>query len=233
MRFTKVALLLIVSFVVLFFSSEFILSRLSSSHNLDKNATHFLFLKSNGVHTDIVLKLDKELFDFESLFSFDDTLSKRDNFNFIAIGWGDKGFYLDTPTWAELKPSTALIATLGIGQSAFHITYYDSMSEDELTIKVPITTKQYLSIVESLKENLLLNNGRAINIKTSAQYGQNDAFYEAKGSYSMFFTCNTWTNNTLKKATLPSALWLVFDRGIFYEYAKVGIQPPKTKQMPH
>ena len=26
----------------------------------------------------------------------------------------------------------------------------------------------------------------------------NDAFYEAKGRYSLFFTCNTWTNNALK-----------------------------------
>ncbi|XQC04883.1 DUF2459 domain-containing protein [Arcobacter cryaerophilus gv. pseudocryaerophilus] len=49
---------------------------------------------------------------------------------------------------------------------------------------------------------------------------QNDAFYEAIGSYSIFHTCNTWTNNLLKKASLPASFWLAFDDGILYQYNK-------------
>ena len=56
-----------------------------------------------------------------------------DDFLQISIGWGDKGFYLDTPTWAELKLSTALIAGFGLGNAALHITYYDEIAEDDLT----------------------------------------------------------------------------------------------------
>ena len=61
---------------------------------------------------------------------------------------------------------------------------------------------------------------KPINIKTTSQYGENDAFYEAIGSYSIFHTCNTWTNNTLREAKLPSSKWLVFDKGILYQYKK-------------
>jgi len=55
-------------------------------------------------------------------------------------------------------------------------------------------------------------------IEKDANYGKNDVFYEARGRYHMFFTCNTWANNALKKSGLPAALWAPFDKGIFYQY---------------
>jgi hypothetical protein len=45
---------------------------------------------------------------------FDNTISKRYDFSYVSFGWGDKGFYLDTPSWAELQPSTAFVAAFGL-----------------------------------------------------------------------------------------------------------------------
>lgn len=210
--------ILIFSLILIFFLSEFILSRVSNDYKTYSNLEYEIYLKSNGVHTDIVLPLDNNIIYWAKLFPFENTVSKSKDFNYISIGWGDKGFYLDTPSWSELKARTALVAGLGIGSTAFHITYYKDMQEDDLTIKVPISKEQYASIVSTVKKNLQYENGRSINIKTDAQYGENDAFYEAIGSYSVFHTCNTWTNNTLKEANLPSSKWLVFDKGILYQY---------------
>ncbi|MFY7811943.1 MAG: DUF2459 domain-containing protein, partial [Flavobacterium sp.] len=61
-------------------------------------------------------------------------------------------------------------------------------------------------------------NKNYINIKTNTNYGINDAFYEAKGSYSMFKTCNTWVNNALNVAEQKNALWTPTDYGIFVHY---------------
>jgi hypothetical protein len=49
-------------------------------------------------------------------------------------------------------------------------------------------------------------------------YGKHAAFYEAKGSYNLFYTCNTWANQALKAANQKAALWTVLDKGIFYHY---------------
>ncbi|WP_198305585.1 TIGR02117 family protein [Arcobacter vandammei] len=212
--------LFIIFLVVIFFIVEFIFARVTNEYKTYSNLEYEMYLKSNGVHTDIILPLDNNIIYWAKLFPFENTLSKSKDFNYISIGWGDKGFYLDTPTWSELKVSTALVAGLGIGSTAFHITYYKDIEEDDLTIKVPISKEQYASIVSTVKKNLQYENGNAINIKTKAQYGENDAFYEATGSYSIFHTCNTWTNNTLKEAELPSSKWLVFDKGILYQYKK-------------
>ena len=61
-------------------------------------------------------------------------------------------------------------------------------------------------------------NGKPILIKTDAVYGKNDAFYDAKGSYSFLDTCNTWSNNGLKAAGQKAALWTPSDFGIFQHY---------------
>ena len=61
-------------------------------------------------------------------------------------------------------------------------------------------------------------NNKVELIKTDAVYGNNDAFYEAKGSYSLFFTCNTWAANALKTAKKEAPLWTATQQGIFYHY---------------
>jgi hypothetical protein len=51
--------------------------------------------------------------------------------NYLAFGWGDKGFYLNTPEWADLKVSTALNAAFGLSSSAIHSTFYKKLRENE------------------------------------------------------------------------------------------------------
>lgn len=217
--------LTILFLVFTYLLSEYILSRITNDYILDSK-DYKIFIKSNGVHTDIILPLKNHTINWQELFAFEDTLSKSDDFNYIAIGWGDKGFYLDTPTWADLKVSTAFIAATALGNAAFHITFYKEILEDDLTYGVEISQKQYEKIVQGVKSSLKYENGKTINIKTTAQYGKNDSFYEAKGSYSIFHTCNTWANNILKSANLPSSKWVAFDDGILYQYRKIE----KTKE---
>lgn len=213
--------LFIFLFVFIYLLSESIFSKITTNYGTNEDLEYEIFIKSNGVHTDIVLPLKSDIINWFEFFSSSDTLSKRDDFLYISIGWGDKGFYLDTPTWAELKFSTAFIAGFGLGNAALHITYYDDIIEDDLTYKIQISKEQYSLIIDTIKNSLQYKDEKPINIKTTAQYGQNDAFYEAIGSYSIFHTCNTWTNSLLKKASLPASFWVAFDDGILYQYKKI------------
>lgn len=217
-KITIYILISIFSFIIIYLSSEYFLSRWSVAEVSSFDKKYQIFIKSNGVHTDIVLPIKSDIIDWSELFPFENTLSKSTDFSYVGIGWGDKGFYLDTPTWSELKVSTALIAGTGLGNAALHITYYKDILEDDLTYSMKIDENQYKSIILSVKKSLQWLNEKPIYINTTAQYGQNDAFYEAIGSYSIFHTCNTWTNNVLKNANLLSSKWVAFDDGILYQY---------------
>ena len=134
-------------FVVVYLLIESIFSKITTNYGTNEDLEYEIFIKSNGVHTDVVLPLKSDIINWFEFFSSSDTLSKRDDFLYISIGWGDKGFYLDTPTWAQLKLSTALIAGFGLGNAALHITYYDEIAEDDLTYKIQISKKQYSLLV--------------------------------------------------------------------------------------
>lgn len=229
MRFFKMVLLyilgILVVFVALYFAADAILSRIpANSQSSASTETHYnIYLLSNDVHTDIVFPVQTDLLDWREIFPTSDTKNKDTTYKWVGIGWGDKGFYLNTPEWKDLTAKTALVAALGIGETALHVTFHHSVVEDKLCYKIEVSKDQYQKLIEHVLESLeTKEDKKPIYIETNAQYGDTDAFYEALGSYSMFYSCNTWTNIALKKADLPSGIWTVFDKGIlrWYGYDK-------------
>jgi len=185
--------------------------------NQPENITAYIL--TNGVHTDLVVPVKSAEIDWSKEIPFENTLSKKTDFKYLSIGWGDKGFYLDTPTWADLKFSTAFKAAFWLSDSAMHCTFYDKMTEGDDCKKLTLTHDQYLDLIKFIQDKFDRDeNGKPILIKTDAVYGTNDAFYDAKGSYNFLDTCNTWTNTGLKVAGQKAAFWTPTDRGIFQHY---------------
>ena len=102
-----------------------------------------------------------------------------------------------------------------------HTTFYHKIVENKRCIKIAISYWQYEKMIAFIQDSFVKNTqNQFIVIKTNANYGTNDAFYEAKGNYSLFKTCNTWANDGLKSAGLKHALWTPTDYGIFTHYRK-------------
>ncbi|RLJ31651.1 uncharacterized protein (TIGR02117 family) [Chryseobacterium sp. 7] len=178
-----------------------------------------IYIYTNGVHTDIVMPVRNDLQDWSQKIPFANTKSKKTDYQYIGVGWGDKGFYLDTPTWADLKFSTAVKAAFWLSDSAMHCTYYNTMKEGDDCKMIIISRSQYKSLVKYVEDKFDRDqNGNFILIPTNAVYSDNDAFYDAKGTYSFLYTCNTWSNNALKAAGQKAALWTPSDFGIFQHY---------------
>ena len=178
-----------------------------------------IYILSNGVHTDIVVPVKNDTFDWSKQIKFEHTKAKDSTAKYLAMGWGDRGFYLETPTWADLKVSTALKAATGLSSSALHTTFYKTMKEDAYCKKIQISTIEYQNLVVFINDSFETKSDEKIKIETEAVYGKNDIFYEAKGSYSMFYTCNSWANQALKSANQKAALHTLTDTGIFRHYS--------------
>ena len=190
----------------------------SVNYNTEQKEEIAIYILTNGVHTDIVCPIKNDSLDWSEIVPFEDTLSGRTDFEYVAFGWGDKGFYLDTPTWADLKFSTAFKAAFWLGDSAMHITFYDNMKEGEDCKKIMISKENYALLVDYIKNSFDYETGKTMFVPTDMVYGKNDAFYDATRSYNLFFTCNTWANSALKKSNQKAALWTATDKGIFRQY---------------
>ena len=104
--------------------------------------------------------------------------------------------------------------------SAIHIDYYRELEIDSKCKLISVSTGQYKTIVEFIENSFKKDDsGNFIKIE-GFQYNSYDCFYEANNSYNLFFTCNTWTNNCLKKSGLKASLWTPYDKGTLYHYRK-------------
>ena len=212
-------ILAIISFLILYIISVYLISKITVNSDVAKVEEQDaipIYILSNGVHTDIVVPVVNEVKDWRKEIQFSHTQSKDSSMNYIAFGWGDKGFYLNTPEWSDLKASTALRAMFGVSSSAMHTTFFKNLKEGEDCKRILISKENYQKLVAYISESFLIP-GQPQWIEGHS-YGRKDAFYEAKGSYNLFYTCNTWANNALKAANQKASLWTVYDKGIFCHY---------------
>ena len=221
-RFLKILgkiVLGIVGFVVVYVLFAFILSRIPvNSDDKDKSEDVTIYVKTNGVHTDIVVPIKTQYKDWSEKVQFAHIKSQDSTMKYIGFGWGDKGFYLNTPEWADLKFSTAFNAAFYLGTSAMHATFYKQIRETKSCVKIKISQAEYQQLIAYIEDSFQYDsNGNPILINATT-YGQNDSFYEANRKYHLFYTCNTWANNALKSANQKAALWTPSDTGIFYHY---------------
>src|SRR6186713_926771 len=119
----------ICSLLIVYLIADFGLSRITIEGEADSRNEVEIFIKSNGVHTDIIVPVKTAQMDWSKEIRFINTIANDSTMPFLGIGWGDKGFYLETPTWADLKFSTALKAAFGLSTTAIHATYYRNMIE--------------------------------------------------------------------------------------------------------
>ena len=176
-----------------------------------------IFIKSDGIHTDFIFPVQSELYDWRTLFPPTDTKFKCDSLKYLAVGYGDRGFFFNTPVWAELKMSTLLNACFYLGGTALHTNYINDLDMNYEHIKIAVNEEQYKALIAYVKTTLILKENKP-NCIPNHGYWDNDTFYDTHGSYGLFNTCNSWVNGGLKSADLPACLWTPMDKGIFHKY---------------
>lgn len=181
------------------------------------------FVMTNGVHTDLVFPIRSAVIDWAGIFPSTDAVAAPRDAEFVAIGWGDREFYLHTPTWADLTLARALRAISGRNSSLLHVTWLKrgqfAMPESEGVYALPLTAAQYARLTAHVRAKL--PDGRAVPLPGTG-YGRQDAFYEATGSYGPLETCNTWTGRGLRNAGLTMGRWTPFDYNVVRHLDAVG-----------
>lgn len=171
-----------------------------------------IFISTNSVHLDIIIPKEDLKGDIDQALQIDEEVK------YVSFAWGDKAFYLETPTWNDLKPSTAARALLLNSESAMHITNYQRSYGNWVELLICAEQLELLKsyIMDSFERD---EAGGIIEIEDSG-YTAHDTFYEANGVYNCIQTCNTWVNKGLKEAKIETSIWSPFDKGVLYQMEK-------------
>lgn len=211
--------LVLFGLILIYLITVFSLSKITVNQEPNTKPEVEIYILTNGVHTDIVMPTKNDQIDWSQQVKFANTKAADSTYKYLAMGWGDKGFYLETPEWSDLKASVAFKAASGLSTTAIHATYYKSLREGADCKKMMISKEQYYRLIRYISQSFQKDaSGNFLNIKTDAIYGKSDAFYEATGSYSLFHTCNTWANSALKASGQKCCYWTATDSGIFSKY---------------
>lgn len=176
-----------------------------------------IYLKSNGAHVDIYTPLKNEIFDWTTVIDINDF--EPGDHRYAAVGWGDKGFYMETPTWNDLSLPVAFRALFIYSESTMHVTLAESISESDRCVAIDVSPEQYRKLMTNIMAKFR-DEGKLEPIDALADYypNQNDRFYPAKGSYWYYETCNVWTSRVLGKAGIKAAIWSPFAWGVMWPH---------------
>jgi len=211
-KYIGIFLLLFVLYIGGYLLATWLLPKFEVKGEAVKNPKIPIYLSSNGIHADIVMPIKTSIIDWSDKLPFENTVSKNSAMEYVAIGWGDRGVYMEMPTWDDLTVSLAVRAAFMPSETVMHATYYKNMKVGENCVEFFLSEDQYRRLVNYVFTGFETNsNGNFKFIQTDGVYGKNDAFYKGTGSYTMFYTCNSWTNDGLKAAGTKAVKWTPFD----------------------
>ncbi len=220
-----VAVLVLIILIYLLAVAGFLLFPHQPQQGVTTTEKYTVYIVSNGVHTDFVFPVRSAVMDWTQVFSPRDFVDSALPGDWIAIGWGDREFYLNTPTWGDLTVNRALHALFGLDHSLLHVSYYRQASLDGFGAtahQLTLSPAQYV-VLRDYVLGTVVHPGLGGQAQTvlaqpvvGRHYGLDDAFYEARGRYSMLKTCNVWVGEGLVQADIKVSRWTPFDWSVVW-----------------
>jgi len=172
--------------------------------------TKTIYLTTNGVHSDIILP--KEYLTP----ALANGLYSAQGDRYFAMGWGEENFYLNTPTWGDLKFSVAFRAAFLKSNTLIHLTRYRTTRED--WVAIPVTEVQLRKLNTYILNSFADGAQPKKRLDVKGYTLDRDDFYHATGNYMFYRTCNSWVNTALKESDMKACLWTPFDFGAIRWY---------------
>lgn len=161
-----------------------------------------IFIASSDIHADVILPIANDQKDWRTQFPASSFGTTPTQFSHVRIGWGERKFYLETPTWNDLKVSTVVSALLLPTETVMHVEmvqFRPVISPTLMSIKV--NPQQYGRLVKFVEDSFDRPNAQIAPVPIEGyRYGLNDRFYPAVGSYHLFQNCNSWTGDAMRQA---------------------------------
>jgi uncharacterized protein (TIGR02117 family) len=210
--------LLLVSLPLLWFVAALLLGLIPANaawEEPDRGIT--IFVRTNGVHTWIVMPKVNSVMDWRPYAPPGHLRDPRYGWSdHVAFGYGNREFYLNTPTWADLTARNAFFAAFGDGDTLLHVEHVHEPRANEWQRPLTLSPGQYRRLADYVRVRFRTNGrGRTIPL-LGRGYAGNDMFYEARGGYSFVFTCNEWTGRALRAAGIRTGLWTPLSQSIMW-----------------
>jgi len=178
----------------------------------EKQSDAYIYLNTNSIHLELSLPIENLT---DALIQ---KIGLKEDKKFMSFGWGDENFYLNTPEWSDLTLSTTVKALFVSSTALMHVSQFSDPKKH--WERVPVSTEQLDKLVQFLDESFEQSEDGSYQKLEGKGYWKHDDFFKSTHNYHCFYTCNSWVNESLKKAELPSCLWTPYAFRIVDLYTK-------------
>jgi uncharacterized protein (TIGR02117 family) len=160
-----------------------------------------------GIHSNILLPIVTNDFDWHRYLSIENIgIDRANNYKYLSFGWGDKDFYMSSPSLSNLNLSITFKALFLPTSSVIYIQGYNFLPINMEVKCVKIGEIDYFKLTDFILSTFELSNN-AEKIRIGNGHTENGGFYAANGSYSILRNCNSWVAEGLRKANINTPLW--------------------------
>ncbi|KWV93137.1 DUF2459 domain-containing protein [Erythrobacter sp. YT30] len=172
-----------------------------------------IMIATNGVHTEIVVPVVNSTRDWREILPSVSKTASGDVTTHIAIGFGERDVFINTPTFYDMRLSTALrVATTG-GEGMIRVINLTNPGAHQNRRKLTISREQYARLVNALEDDLPpLAAGEARTFETSTY--DRGRYYASPQRYTLITTCNQWTSDRLANAGIRTGWLTPFSGGV-------------------
>ena len=162
---------------------------------------------SNGYHASLIVPVSAGGVNWRATFSPADTRAGDVDHEWLMLGWGDRDFYMETRTVRDVRPGPLFRALAGQGESALHVVWLPGFQIFDNARVLRLSPARYQRLAAFVAATLRPDRAGGARLYPGRGYGPGDAFYEAKGSFSVFYTCNEWVAEALRRAGIAAPRW--------------------------
>ncbi|GIT91663.1 hypothetical protein JANAI62_21200 [Jannaschia pagri] len=119
--------------------------------------------------------------------------------DWVLVGWGARDFYTATGSYSDMRIGPVWRAVTG-DASVLRIEVYGPINTAGLD-RLSLSHAQFMRLVQAIADT------RGGPVLPSAGFTSTDRFYEARGRFHIFRTCNVWVGEMLRAAGLRFGRW--------------------------
>jgi len=166
---------------------------------------HILVLR-NPIHTDIAIPVDDEVRRRFHFLAVAGIPADAPEVRYIVFGWGGRAFYLETPTWSQVK-AVPVLKALTLDASVMHVDVAGAIAEPHPDVAgFDVDEARFAALLDYIAASFQQGPDGPMVIE-DAGYSTYDRFYEANGHFNALVGCNTWTAAGLRTAGLRTGWW--------------------------
>lgn len=180
-----------------------------------------IYVLSNGFHSDIALPVEAGRPPSGVPVSPDDLPGGLADTRYLIIGWGSQTAYTSLLALSDLTARIAFKALL-FDRSVMHVLPYSGELHGERVYRLDLDDAQYRRLVAFISRTFSTDENDKTDLLAGITQGFGDVFYRAEPRFSMFYGCNAWTGEALRRAGVPVGRWTPFAQSIEWNMSRIS-----------